>query len=95
MELKSLLEATEVKTARDVGWQTLENGALLEKANDRFDVLLTMDKAMPSQQVLEKFDVGVVLIKARSNRIADLTDLKAKIQAAIKHCARGSATVVS
>ena len=94
VELKILLEGTEVKTARDMGWRGLDNGQLLKKADGRFDVLVTMDKAMPSQQILAHHSVALVVIKAQSNRIADLKPLLPAIQAAIVHSARGMATRV-
>jgi hypothetical protein len=91
VELKGLLEATEVKTARDMDWQRLDNGQLLSKADGRFDALVTMDKAMPSQQALNRHSVAVVIIKARSNRIEDLKPLMPQIQSAIGRCAAGTA----
>jgi predicted nuclease of predicted toxin-antitoxin system len=94
VELKTLLEGAEVKTARDMGWQRLDNGQLLKKAEGQFDVLVTMDKAMPSQQILARHSIALVIIKARSNRVADLKPLLPAIQAAIVHGARGMATRV-
>jgi predicted nuclease of predicted toxin-antitoxin system len=52
VELRTLLEGTEVKTARDMGWQRLDNGELLNKADGRFDALVTMDKSMPHSRFL-------------------------------------------
>ena len=95
VELKTLLEGTEVKTARDMGWQQLDNGQLLNKADGRFDVIVTMDKSMPSQQIIARHSIAVVIVKARSNRIADLSPLLPQIQAAIGHGAPGTATPVS
>jgi predicted nuclease of predicted toxin-antitoxin system len=94
VELKTLLEGTEVQTARDMGWQRLDNGQLLNKAHGRFDALVTMDKSMPSQQMLERHSIAVVVIKARSNRIADLSPLVPQIQAAISRGAPGTAIAV-
>jgi len=95
VELKSLLEGTEVKTARDMGWQRLDNGSLLKAAAARhFDVLVTMDKSMPSQQLLERYPLAVVVVKALSNRLADLTPLAPRLQVAIDNAPRGRATAV-
>jgi len=94
VELKNLLEGTEVKTARDMGWQRLDNGQLLNKADGRFDVLVTMDKTMPSQQILAHYSIALVIIKAQSNRIADLNSLLPAIRAAINRGVRGTATLV-
>jgi len=94
VELKNLLEGTEVKTARDMGWQRLDNGQLLSKADGRFEVLVTMDKAMPSQQILARYSIALVIIKAQSNRIDDLNSLLPAIQAGINRGVRGTATLV-
>ena len=95
VELKALLEGSEVKTAREMNWQQLDNGELLEKASGHFDVLLTMDKSMPSQQVVARYPLAVLTIKAISNRMADLAPLVPQIQAAIQSCNRGKATSIS
>ena len=94
VELKTLLEGTEVKTARDMGWQRLDNGQLLSKADGRFEVLVTMDKAMPSQQILARYSIALVIIKVQSNRIDDLNSLLPAIQAGINRGVRGTATLV-
>ncbi len=94
VELKTLLEGTEVKMARDMGWQRLDNGQLLSKADGRFEVLVTMDKAMPSQQILARYSIALVIIKAQSNRIDDLNSLLPAIQAGINRGVRGTATLV-
>ncbi len=94
VDLKPLLRGTEVKTARDMGWQQLDNGELLEKASGRFDVVLTMDKSIPSQQVIARHALAVLVIKARSNRMADLMPLLPQIQTAIQSCKRGRALLI-
>lgn len=94
IELKTLLEGTEVKTPRDMGWQQLDNGQLLKKADGRFDVLVTMDKAMPSQQILARHSIALVIIKGQFNRIANLKPLVPVIQATILHATPGMATRV-
>lgn len=93
-QLKTLLEGSEIKTAREMGWQQLDNGQLLEKASGRFDVLLTMDKSMPSQQVVARYAVMVLVVRAASNRIADLVPLLPKIQGAIEAVTLGTAISV-
>jgi hypothetical protein len=78
-----------------LGWQRLDNGELLNKAAGQFDVLVTMDKNMPSQQFIQGYSIAVVIVKARSNRIGDLTPLVPRIQAAIGGGTPGTATAVS
>jgi predicted nuclease of predicted toxin-antitoxin system len=40
----------EVKTTRQMGWVTLKNGELLALAARHFDVFVTVDQNLPSQQ---------------------------------------------
>ena len=78
VQLKEHLNFDEVRTTRELGWQHHKNGALLALAHRRFDVLLTMDKKMPAQHFLGQFALAVIIIRARSNRLADLVPLGAE-----------------
>jgi hypothetical protein len=60
-------------------WRAAENGALLSQAQQRFDVLLTMDSNMVHQQNLARFRISVVALQARSNRLADTRPLMLKV----------------
>ncbi|MCX8089858.1 MAG: hypothetical protein N3I86_02845 [Verrucomicrobiae bacterium] len=46
------LAGHEVSTAQEMGWDSLENGALIRVAEGRFDVLITSDQHMKHQQTL-------------------------------------------
>ena len=48
------------------------NGELLNLAQGRFQVLITLDKGLPHQQNLSKTGIAVLLIRASSNRVADI-----------------------
>lgn len=78
-----------------MGWQHLENGALLAAAEGQFDVLITMDKSVPSQQSLARFSIALLILRARSNRLADLLLMLPQIRAALSRARKGSATVIS
>ena len=67
-----LPEGVEAVTVRERGWDSKKNGELLTLAEKEFDVLLTTDRGIPHQQDLSRFDLEVVVISARSNRLADL-----------------------
>ena len=72
-KLKRLLpEAAEVVTVQERGWDSMTNGELLTLAEKEFDILLTTDQGIPHQQDLSQFDLEVVVLSARSNRLADL-----------------------
>ena len=61
--LRRHLEGHEVRTARQMGWQELENGDLLTAAETAgFDVLLTGDKNLSYQQNLEGRTIALVVL---------------------------------
>lgn len=60
-----------VETVRDCGWEGKRNSELLRLAENAFDVLITMDNGIEHQQNLPGYDIVVILIEARSNRLSD------------------------
>lgn len=62
----------EVNTTRRLRWDGLDNGELLAVAEQEFDVLLTTDKALYGQQNVPDYDIAVIVLRAYSNRLADL-----------------------
>ena len=46
------LSEHEVETLQSMRWRGLKNGALLNRARDRFEVFITVDKGIPHQQNL-------------------------------------------
>ena len=55
-----------------MGWKGLENGALLTAAEQHFDALLTMDKRIPLDIDIRRHHIGLILVRAPSNRIEAL-----------------------
>jgi hypothetical protein len=51
-----------VRTVQEEGWTSYANGALLGRAQDHFDVLLTGDRRLQFQQNLPAYRIGVVVI---------------------------------
>jgi hypothetical protein len=84
----------EVKTARQVGWSTIRNGELLALAAKEFDVFVTVDRNLSFQQNLAAFDIAVIVLRASSNRLADLLPLVPALLAAIPDAKRGVVTAV-
>jgi len=61
--LQSFLLNHTVKKAKDLGWDLLTNGELLDAAEKAaFEVLLTTDKNMRFQQNLRKYVIAVVVL---------------------------------
>lgn len=78
-----------------IGWAGLKNGILLAEAEKRFDVLLTMDSNMVHQQNLARFQIAVIALQARSNRLADTRSLMPKVLEVLAQVRPGTLTVVS
>lgn len=57
---------------------------MLELAQEEFDVFVTVDKGIPHQQDLSRFDIAVVVLEARSNAIEDLVPLVPKTAEALR-----------
>lgn len=66
------LPGHEVRTVPEMGWADLDDGPLLDAMAERFDVLVTVDKSLPKQQRVSNRAVAVVVLRAKTNRLADL-----------------------
>ena len=56
----------------EMGWADLNDGPLLDAMADRFDALVTVDKNLPKQQRISNRPLAVVVLRAKTNRLADL-----------------------
>ena len=74
-DLASELTGHDVLTVQGLGWAGIKNTELLQRAEGTVDALLTMDRNIERQQKLDRLSFGVVVIRARSNRIDDLRPL--------------------
>jgi hypothetical protein len=59
----------EVKSARQMGWASIENGELLALAAQAFDVFVTVDRNPSFQQNVGAAGIGVVVLRAPTNRM--------------------------
>ena len=84
----------ETKTARQMGWSTIKNGELLALAANEFDVFVTVDRNLSFQQNLPAFAIAVVVLRGRSNRLADLQPLVPKLLTQIPNAKSGTVTFV-
>jgi hypothetical protein len=60
--LRNALPAHSVKTAVEMGWGGIKNGALLALAAPEFDAFITVDKNLPYQQNVAALPIAVVLL---------------------------------
>lgn len=62
---------------QELGWQGLQNGNLLSRAEEAgFDVLVTADKQMKFQQNLAGRGLSVVVLNVRSLTLSELLPLR-------------------
>jgi hypothetical protein len=61
----------EVLTVQERGWSGIKNSALLRLAAGAFEVCLTMGRGAEFQQNLQGLPIGVLIIRAPSNRFED------------------------
>jgi hypothetical protein len=54
------------------GWAGIKNGELLRRAHGLSDVFVTLDRNLEFQQNIKILSFGILVVRARSNRIADL-----------------------
>jgi hypothetical protein len=91
--IRHALRGHTVKTAREQGWSTLQNGELLRAAETAgFDLLLTTDTSIPYQQNLESHKVAIVILSR--NRWSIVRSRLEQIVDAVNAAQPGSCTVV-
>lgn len=83
-----------VRTVPQMGWATIKNGGLLVLAEKEFDVFITVDRNLSFQQHLPKFEIGVAVLKARSNRFEELKPLATPLLAALSGLCAGKVVVI-
>jgi hypothetical protein len=77
-----------LKTAYQAGFARFENGELLSRAAKDFDVMVTTDKNIKSQQNLMKLPLPVVEFAAADTRIEGLPPFAPYCDAALEQTVR-------
>jgi hypothetical protein len=77
------------------GWAGQDDGPLLNLLSLVCDVFVTTDQNLQFQQRLESRSFATIVLKARSNRVADLLPLTAGLHEAIAQAKPGSVVSVA
>ena len=72
---RSFAPSVEVATVAEQGWKGKKNGELLQLASREFAALITADQNLEYQQNVAHYDLGIVVLVARSNRLPDMQPL--------------------
>jgi uncharacterized protein DUF5615 len=79
-KFKEHLSGYDCLTVPEAGWAGRKNGELLSLAeNAGFQVFVSLDQGIEWQQNLTGRNIAVILLRAKSNRLADLIPLTEKI----------------
>ena len=81
--LAALLDGIDVMPAVDIGWAALTDRDLLDAMAGRYDVLVTVDRGIHRQQRLHDRPIAIILLRARTNRLADLAPLIPALRSAL------------
>jgi predicted nuclease of predicted toxin-antitoxin system len=92
--LSRSLPGHSVKSAGKLGWGGLKDRPLLAKAQTQFEVLVTSDKKLPSQQNLDKYNLAVVILDVPTNRIEDCLPKMPTLLKMLPLLAKRRATVI-
>ena len=84
----------DVKMVPEMGLAALKNGELLARAEDEFDAFITVDRNLPFQQDVSRFSFALIVLRAPSNRVADLRRLVPQLLTALPVAKRGEVTWV-
>lgn len=92
--LRVELPGHEVTTVAEAGWAGVKNGALLQLAATRFEVLLTVDRNLEYQQNFSSLTIAVIVVDAPSNDVEILRPLMPKVLEALPKVKSGIVTHV-
>ena|SRR5215203_5219310 len=89
-KLKQHLTEFEVKTVVEMEWCGLKNGHLLRAAiEEKFDILLTIDKNIAFQQNMSSYEIAVVVFDAQRSKIENLVEFLPKFKEQIDDLEKG------
>jgi predicted nuclease of predicted toxin-antitoxin system len=94
-KLKHDLAGHDVWTARERGWNTLQDGPLLDVIAGKIDALITTDRGLRFQQQLQGRPFAVVVLRAKSNRLDRLQPLVPAVLRALSELRPGEVREVA
>ena len=93
--LKSHLEEFEVYTVREMGWGGIKNEKLIALCvENKFDLLLTIDKNLTFQQNLKKYSLTIVVIDSLTSKLEELIEFLPSFKSQIGNFQKSQAYIV-
>lgn len=78
-----------------MNWASIKNGELVKLAEAAFDVFITVGRNLSFQQNLPKFNIAVLVLRAKSNRLVDLQPFAQEIIEKLPQLENGKALIIS
>lgn len=78
-----------VLTVTEAGWRGVKDGPLLRLAEERFDVLVSVDRRLAEQHRLEDFRLGFVFARVRDNRLSSFEPIFEVLREAVERAGPG------
>ena len=89
------LREHDARTVKQLGWEAVDDGELLRLAAAEFDVFITVDKDLPKEQNVSKFEIGVIVLRGRTTRLSDLRELLPALSNALKRLQKGHVIILN
>lgn len=86
---RALLVGHEVFTVQWLGWGSIKNGELIERANNQFDVLITVDRSIRYQNNFADKKISVITIISKFNHLEYLKPFAKPILEKLNHITPG------
>jgi hypothetical protein len=87
--LKKAFPGHAVQTVSETGWRSSKDGPLLSFAQDRFDVFITVDRKLETQNDLGKLRLGFIVARVPNNRLDVFAPIFEQLNAAAGKVRRG------
>ena len=93
-QLRRSLSEFAIRTVQEEGLGSFQNGQLLRRVENKFEVLVTADRRMRFQQNLASFALGVVVIRTPRLRLQTLLTVIEELRAAIRDVKAGELVII-
>lgn len=94
-KLKTELSEYNVSTVQEMGWSGVQNGKLLDLLKEyNFDLLITADKNMKSQQNFKIYDVPVFVMNVTLLTYTHISALLPKLKEALDSDIKNGITLI-
>ena len=79
--MKRFLPGHEIRSTKEMDWERLQFGCLLQQAEMQFDVMLTTDKNIRYQQNMANRQIAIVSLNGFRNTLSAVTPLVPQVMA--------------